>query len=97
VPRLTGTLQAARRFCDFVFPNWYATSGLCALSGHASIGPDYNGPNRADLMSQFPEDDFHEGFHADLKPGDGPHRECRAILSCVIQAKVADMLMRGIG
>lgn len=70
-------------------PGWWQSSGLCSLTGHASIGPDYNGLDAERLRREWPEERFHEGFHADLKPGDGRHRQCLALLHCLIQAEMA--------
>lgn len=86
VPNLTRSITAARELITRVLPDFWVTSGLCALSGHASIGPDYNGPAGARLRAEWPEADFHDGIHADLAPGDGPHRECAALLTCLLTA-----------
>lgn len=88
VPEITASVDAARAFVDRLFPDFWVTSGLCSLTGHASIGPDYNGPNGDRLRQEWPEEKFHEGFSADLAPGDGQHRECLAILHCAVQALI---------
>jgi len=66
---------------------WWVTSGLCALTGHASIGPDYNGPMGEQLKQQWPEDEWHAGIDADLSPGDGFHRTAIAICVCCLRAR----------
>ncbi|MEE7460660.1 hypothetical protein MFUR16E_04600 [Methylobacterium fujisawaense] len=86
LPPLTGDIGSARALIARVLPDFWATSGLCALSGHASIGPDYNGSAGERLRQEWPEAEFHAGFDADLSPGDGPHRECAALLDCLLQA-----------
>jgi hypothetical protein len=86
----TSSVDAALSLVARVLPGWWVTSGLCSLSGHASIGPDYNGPDGERLKAEFPPERFdHGGFDADLKPGDGPHRQCLAILACLLSAKLA--------
>jgi len=83
----TLSVDAALWLVGHALPDWWVTSGLCSLSGHASIGPDYNGPAAERLKAEFPPDRFdHGGFDADLSPGDGPHRQCYAILACLLQA-----------
>jgi hypothetical protein len=52
-------------------------------------GPDYNGPAGDALRKTWPEERFDKGFHADLGPGDGPHRECNAILDVTLQVLLA--------
>lgn len=68
---------------------FYWTCGLCELSGHVTIGPDYNGSQRERLMREWPEDQYHEGFSEDLMPGDGIHRVCLAICIAALHAKSA--------
>ena len=85
----TASLDAAVALVERVLPGWWQSSGLCSLTGHASIGPDYNGPDADRLRREWPEERFHEGFHADLKPGDGRHRQCFALLHCLLQAEIA--------
>ncbi|TNC14866.1 hypothetical protein FF100_04620 [Methylobacterium terricola] len=82
-------VDEARDLIRRVLPDWWASSGLCSLTGHASIGPDYNGPAAERLKAEWPEERFHEGFHADLKPGDGPHRECLALIAALLSALLA--------
>lgn len=85
----TRSLGDARALVRKVFPDWWVTSGLCGLSGHASIGPDYNGPARERLLSEFPVERFDGKFDCDLHPGGDEGSECRAILSCLLQARIA--------
>lgn len=81
------SLEAAFAQVAYELPGWWITAGLCSLTGHASIGPDYNSPEHGErLRREFPEDLF-DGFHSDLAPGDGLHRTCEAILDCLAQAK----------
>ncbi len=88
-PTIMRSVDAARSLVRRVLPDWWVSSGLCALSGHASIGPDYNGPAGDRLRAEWPEERYHEGFHADLKPGDGPHRECLALIHALLSALIA--------
>lgn len=87
--RFTGSIDAARGLHRFVLPDFWITSGLCGHTGHASTGPDYNGRNGEALRAKWPVAKFDGGFHADLAPGDGPHRECLAILDVTLQAIIA--------
>lgn len=88
-PAITTSVDAARAFVAATLPGWWVSSGICALSGHASLGPDYNGPDRDRLFREFPEDIFDAGFHADLEPGREPHREARAVMAAMLQALIA--------
>lgn len=83
-PRFTGDLMAA---ITRVPKGFYWTCGLCELSGHVTIGPDYNSKDRQRLLTQWPEAQFHEGFSEDLQPGDGIHRVCIAI--CIASLKAS--------
>jgi len=85
----TRSLDAARDFVSRYLPGFYVTSGLCELSGHASIGPDYNGSQGDRLKAEWDEDKYHSGFHADLQPGGDRHAECLAVVHCVLQALIA--------
>lgn len=85
----TGEVSSARALSAAVLPNFWISSGLCSLSGHASTGPDYNGPAGDTLRATWPEERFHAGFHSDLGPGDGAHREAYAILDVTLQALIA--------
>lgn len=94
-PPILGSIDAARALVRRLLPDWWASSGLCALTGHASIGPDYNGPAGDRLRREWPEERYHEGFHADLKPGDGPHRECLALIAALLSALIAQEVEHG--
>jgi hypothetical protein len=86
----TRSVDAALWLVGRALPGWWVTSGLCSLSGHASIGPDYNCPAAERLKAEFPPEQFdHGGFDADLSPGDGPHRQCYAILAALLTALLA--------
>ena len=89
VPDIHSDLHQARAFARKATPHFWVTSGLCELTGHATIGPDYNGAHRAELEAEWGNNRITDGgFSDDLAPGDGPHRECLAIVSCVLQALV---------
>ncbi|MBI1689295.1 hypothetical protein [Methylorubrum sp. DB1722] len=87
-PAFTRSLEAARAFVTGTLPGFWVSSGLCALTGHASIGADYNGPEGERLRREWPLDveGAVETWDEDLAPGDGPHRECMAILACAVRA-----------
>jgi hypothetical protein len=89
-PAYAANLAEARQFVRDVLPGFWVTSGLCDLTGHASIGPDYKGPDRERLMREWPDVDrqCRNGWDEDLAPGGEPHRECRAILACAIRALI---------
>lgn len=89
-PAFTSQIGAARELHRRLLPDFWITSGLCGLTGHASTGPDYNGRNGEVLRAKWPVAEFDGGFHADLAPGDGPHRECFAILDVTLQAVIAE-------
>ncbi len=38
----TSSIDACVALIEKVLPGWWVACGLCTLSGHASIGPDYN-------------------------------------------------------
>lgn len=82
------SLDAARQFVRDVLPGFWVSSGLCGLTGHASLGPDYNGADGERLHREWPLDveGAVETWDEDLAPGDGLHRECRAILACAVRA-----------
>jgi hypothetical protein len=84
----TRSLDAARGFVAGVLPGFWVSSGLCALTGHASLGADYNGPDGERLRREWSLDaeDAVETWDEDIAPGDGPHRECMAILACAVRA-----------
>ena len=90
-PRYTGSSDAIDTLLPEILPDFFETSGLCHLTGHASLGPDYNGPNGDRLRQDWPEEQFHDGFDADLAPGDGVHRKCLARLDCILQALAAQI------
>lgn len=79
-------VREAIRLLNTVLPGWWFSVGLCALSGDASIGPDFRAPN---APSKAIIDKYDAGFHADLQPGDGLRRMARALLHCIVQAKQA--------
>lgn len=89
-PMYTARLEDAVALVSKMLPSWWWTCGLCALTGHASIGPDYNGPDRERLIKEWPPEVYDHGqFNADLPPGDGIHRVCYALLDCMLQALIA--------
>lgn len=90
----TRSLSDARALTRRAFPGWWIHSGLCDLSGNASIGPDFDGPARERLLLEFPPERFEAGFDSDLRPGGDETCECRAILSCLLQARVATLQER---
>ncbi|SFM30944.1 hypothetical protein [Methylobacterium pseudosasicola] len=85
-PKFTGSLEAARSFVAGTLPGFWVSSGLCALTGHASIGADYNGPDGERLHREWPTDRTPCDWSEDLPPGDGPHIEAMAILACAVRA-----------
>ena len=89
VPCITASIDAARTAHAKALPNFWISSGVCSLSAHASTGPDYNDPAGDALRAAWPEERFHEGFHADLASGDRRYRECYAILDVTLQALLA--------
>ena len=87
VPTYTTSLDAARDYVRRVLPGFYLVSGSCARTGHASIGPDYDGADGGRVARAWPRDGVSEnGFHEELPHRDGPNRECRAILACAVRA-----------
>ncbi|MBK3396700.1 MULTISPECIES: hypothetical protein [Methylobacterium] len=86
-PPYTTALEPARAFVRQALPGFYVVSGTCARTGHASIGPDYDGPDGERLAREWPPDGIAEtGWHEELPHRDGPHRECRAILAAAVRA-----------
>jgi len=85
----SGSLSTAVKLFNRALPDWWLSTGLCSLSGDASCGPDYNGPARERLLREFPVERFDDGFHVDLRLGDGWHRCGYAILHVMIQALIA--------
>jgi hypothetical protein len=61
---------------------WFWTIGECDLSGHVTIGPDYNGPEGECLKKQWPVDIWHGGINFDLR--DGLNRVERALVAANI-------------
>jgi len=88
-PPYTASTEAAIGLHRRILPDWWLSTCLCSLSGDASCGPDYNGPARERLLREFPVARFDDGFHVDLRPGDGWHRCAYAILHVMIQALIA--------
>lgn len=87
VPPYTTSLDAARDYVRRVLPGFYLVSGSCSATGHASVGPDYDGPDGERLLREWPRDGVAEtGWHEELPHADGPHRECRAILAAAVRA-----------
>ncbi|MEH3143982.1 MAG: hypothetical protein PGN34_01170 [Methylobacterium frigidaeris] len=87
VPAYTTSLDAARAYVRRVLPGFYLVSGSCARFGHASVGPDYDGPDGKRILREWPRDGVSEvGWHKELPHADGPHREPRAILTCAVRA-----------
>jgi hypothetical protein len=82
----TGSLDAARGFVAEALPGFWVSSGLCALTGHASLGANYNGPDRERLFREWPKAECPCDWSEDLAPGDGIGRECRAILAAAVRA-----------
>lgn len=90
LPNFTGSISDAVALVGRVLPGWWVTCGMCDLSGHASIGPDYNGPHRERLLREWPQEQFHSGFDEDLEPGGNWSATCRAIIVCLLMAKQAE-------
>ena len=85
----SASLEAARSLVHRLLPGWWVSSGICDLTGHASLGPDYNGPDRRRLLATFPLDPFDAGFHADLPPGGDTYREAMAVVAALARAMEA--------
>ncbi|MBB5758376.1 hypothetical protein HNR00_003096 [Methylorubrum rhodinum] len=78
VPAYTTSLDAARDYGRRVLPGFYLISGTCGTTGHASVGPDYDGPEGARLLREWPPDGVAQvGWHEQLPQADEPHREPR--------------------
>ncbi|MEE7490666.1 hypothetical protein SAMN02799622_01845 [Methylobacterium sp. UNC378MF] len=82
----TRSIDAARAFVAEALPGFWVSSGLCGLTGHASLWPDYNGPHGERLFREWPEDECPCEWSEDLAPGNGIGRECRAILAAAVRA-----------
>jgi len=83
----TSSIDAIRDLICVTLPGFWHTSGECALTGHATIGPDYNGPRGATLKANWPEDQFHDGFSSDIC--DGERRQERALCTAFCLAMAA--------
>lgn len=87
VPNPMVDVECCAAWLNALLPGFWYGIGLCYLSGDASLGPDYNDPaHRERLLREWPEEHFHDGLHADLRPGDGLARCCRALIHCALQA-----------
>ncbi|NGM33785.1 hypothetical protein G4G93_07530 [Methylobacterium sp. DB0501] len=87
VPPYITSLDAARAFVARTLPGFFLVSGSCARFGHASVGPDYGGPDGERLLREWPRDGVAEvGWHEELPHADGPHREPCAILAAAGRA-----------
>lgn len=85
---LNSDLSAARNLHDILLLGWWVTVGHCSRSGHASIGPDYNDPERGeDLKRRWPEERWHAGIDVDIEDGEGWNRACRAWLAAMLEAR----------
>ncbi len=82
-PAYTGIIDAALRLMPAGF---FWTCGGCYLTGHVTIGPDYNGPLGERLHRQFPVTQWNDGVSFDLALGDGPQRTAMAICAAVVWA-----------
>lgn len=85
----TRSIGDARALTRRVFPDWWINSGVSSLSSYAAMGPDYAGPARERLLREFSTQRFDDRFHCNLGPGGDESCECRALLSCLLQARVA--------
>ncbi len=47
-------LESARDFVRQALPGFYVVSGSCGATGHASVGPDYDGPDGERLLRNGP-------------------------------------------
>lgn len=88
-PKYTESVEDAISLVERELPGFWHTSGLCNVSGHASIGPDYNGPLGHLLRDEWPEERFHAGFDADWVPGGLRHQQACALVDCALQALIA--------
>jgi hypothetical protein len=59
---------------------WWWSGGVCGLTCHASIGPDFQGASPEMLAA------FDDGFHADIAQ---PTTLAAAIMDCIAQAEEA--------
>jgi hypothetical protein len=79
------SISETQALVERFLPGFWYTSGVCKLSGHASIGPDFN--SYPELKAQWPENVYHSGFSEDLQPG-SQEAQCLALLSCIVQALI---------
>ena len=73
-------LADARELVREALPGYWMTTGLCTLSGHASIGP------------LVPADGEPTSYDEDIHPGEGSATvtdTCSALLRCLIEAVIA--------
>lgn len=64
----TFSLDAARSFVSEALPGFWVSSGICGLTGHCNLGPDYCGPEGARLSIEWPIGECAEEWSADLAP-----------------------------
>lgn len=85
VPHYTSRLHDAQSLVPL---DWWITMGRCGVSGHTTIGPDFNGPTGDELKRRFDENEWHEGISYDLVPGNGDITvTCRAICAAWLEAR----------
>jgi hypothetical protein len=78
------SISETQALVERFLPGFWYSSGVCKLSGHASIGPDFNGyPELKTVWPEQPSD-----FSEDLAPG-SQEAQCFALLSCLVQALIA--------
>lgn len=73
-------LADARELVREALPGYWMTTGLCSLSGHASIGP------------LVPAEGEPSSYDEDIHPGEGSatvNDTCTALLRCLIEATLA--------
>lgn len=93
--RFTSSIDATVALIHEQLPGWWWKTGLCYLSGDATLGPDYNDPLHSErLFRQFPqretrEDSFPEDFDVDLRPGRTVERAAIALCIAFCQAMAA--------
>ena len=73
-PELVGLADAVAELPS----GWWWSGGVCGLTCHASIGPDFQGASPEMLAA------FDDGFHADNAQ---PTTLAAAIMDCIAQAK----------
>lgn len=82
----TACLTAAQRFHGAVLPGWWWTAGHCALTSHASVGPDRAHVSEPELTR------FDQGFHADIT---NPSTPAIALIVADLRALIAKGLNDG--